>query len=65
MSRMMHFRELNGYQNVLSAVLEVHELTKTFLFEALDQKYDNITGMLARMLNAPEKWIIDAKKGGS
>ena len=34
-------------------------------FEELDRKYDKIIGMLVRMLNTPEKWIIDSKKGGS
>ncbi len=64
MIRIAHFRERNVYREALAAVLEVHEITKAFPFEELDHKYDNIIGMLFRMLSTPEKWIIDSKKGG-
>lgn len=131
MSRINHFRDLKVYQAALEALLEIHELTKSFPseecysltdqirrssrsvcanlaeawrkrryqaafiaklsdceaeaaetqvwleiamrldlitkadFTELDLKYDNIIGMIVRMLDAPEKWIIDSKKGAN
>lgn len=39
------------------------DLITEIQFQELDQQYDHIIGMIVRMLDAPEKWIIDSKKG--
>jgi len=72
MSRISQFRELNLYKAALGTVLDVHARTKIAMriglideeqFKELDLKYGNIIGMIVRILDAPEKWVIDSKKG--